>query len=188
MNIRRTLVAVLVAGIALVASSCTPEEVRHFNLVMGGDDITVEQANDVCDTAFGPGSDQPGGACFAAAVSAVASAQAVRESQPELLEYQGYQAFTECGEAVDYLFAGRDDLGRAQRVVYRESRNQPGAVSPTGALGCAQLTSGIRNAFLQGSWDDPYWNVLAMRDAVDDPDWGWCHWDIVNYCKAGGEF
>jgi len=71
--------------------------------------------------------------------------------------------------------------------VRRESNYQPTAVSRTGAKGCAQLTGGIL-AFLEGPWNDPYWNVLAMRNAVDDPKWGWCHWDIVNYCKAGGEF
>jgi soluble lytic murein transglycosylase-like protein len=118
--------------------------------------------------------------------AATATERAVRLDPP--IPYDGYRLFDDCRQAVDYLFAGRPDYERAHMVVHRESRYVPTAVSPTGARGCTQITSGIRNAFLQGAWDDPYWNVLAMRDAVDHPEWGWCHWDVVNYCRAGGDF
>lgn len=100
----------------------------------------------------------------------------------------GYKEFSDCKQAVDYLFSGRSDYHRALHVVYRESRYVPTAVSRTGALGCAQLTGGLKRTFLKGPWNDPYWNILALRLAVDDPHWGWCHWDVVNYCRRGGEF
>ena len=171
----------LIAMLALFgASACTPEEVQIFQAITGGGPSSAEEAETICNEAFGPGSAEPGEACYDAAV-AVVSQQAVRISS-------GYQMFNDCREAVDHLFAGRWDHQRALRIVQRESGFQPGAVSRTGARGCAQLTSGIRNAFLEGPWDDPYWNVLAMRSAIDHPDWGWCHWDIRNYCLPGGEF
>lgn len=100
-----------------------------------------------------------------------------------------YKAFTNCGEAVDYIFDGRWDQARAKEVVFRESTNNPLA-RRTGSqyVGCAQISSTIQRLFLQGPWEDPYFNVLALRDAVDNPHWGWCHWDLVNYCRYGGEF
>ena len=99
-----------------------------------------------------------------------------------------YKKFSDCKQAVDYLFSDRSDYQRALHVVHRESRFVPTAISRTGALGCAQLTGGLKRTFLKGPWNDPYWNVLALRSAVDDPNWGWCHWDVINYCRRGGEF
>lgn len=101
----------------------------------------------------------------------------------------GYKPFTNCREAVDYIFNDRVDYMRAVRVVYRESTNNPNSRRPGSQYaGCAQLSSTLQRLFLKGPWNDPYFNVLALRDAVDNPAWGWCHWDLVNYCKAGGEF
>jgi len=99
----------------------------------------------------------------------------------------GYRSFTNCADAVDYIFGGRWDHGRASYVTWRKSRNVPTAQRPGSQfIGCAQLSAGIRATFLKGSAYDPYYNVLALRDAADHPDWGWCHWDSVNYCAAGG--
>lgn len=167
---------------AFTLPACTPGEVMFFRSVTGSGPQSVEAANRVCDDTFGAGSGEPGGACHLVASQVVAQAMARQAAE------SGYQHFDDCRQAVDVLFAGRWDYQRALYVIHRESRYVPTAVSPTGALGCGQLTSGIRNAFLQGPWDDPYWNVLAVRTAVDDPAWGWCHWDVVNYCHAGGEF
>ena len=139
---------------------------------------TVEVTLASTETSTVPVIDQP----------AVSQQPAVRIEVPMVTEGEGYVSFPSCREAVDYFFSGRMDYERALMVVNRESRFVPDAVSPTGARGCAQMTSGMRNTFLQGPWDDPYWNVRAMRDAVDHPDWGWCHWDVVNYCARGGEF
>ena len=100
-----------------------------------------------------------------------------------------YKPLNNCREAVDYLFNDRTDYARAIEVVYRESTNNPNARRPGSQYaGCAQLSSTLQATFLRGAWNDPYYNVLAMRDAVDDPRWGWCHWDLVNYCGKGGEF
>jgi len=100
-----------------------------------------------------------------------------------------YQAFANCREAVDYLFTDRVDYARAIEVVYRESTNNPQARRPGSQYaGCSQLSTTLQATFLRGPWNDPYYNVLALRDAVDNPRWGWCHWDLVNYCDAGGEF
>lgn len=100
-----------------------------------------------------------------------------------------YKPLANCRDAVDYLFNDRTDYARAIEVVYRESTNNPNARRPGSQYaGCAQLSSTLQATFLRGPWNDPYYNVLAMRDAVDDPRWGWCHWDLVNYCGAGGEF
>lgn len=99
----------------------------------------------------------------------------------------GYRHFDNCQQAVDHIFGGRWDHGRASYVTWRESRNVPTAQRPGSQfIGCAQLSAQIRATFLKGSAYDPYYNVLALRDAADHPDWGWCHWDIVNYCAAGG--
>jgi hypothetical protein len=97
--------------------------------------------------------------------------------------------FDNCKDAVNYLFYGRKDRLRALKVAHQESTFIPTRVSRTGALGCTQLLGKLQHPpFLTGPWDDPFWNVLAMRRAVDDPDWGWCHWDIVNYCLPGGDW
>lgn len=117
-------------------------------------------------------------------ISAVSNSEVTAAQEEPVQEL--YVAFPSCREAVDYWFAGRDDLERAHLVVYRESRYVPWVISRTGARGCAQMVSHMRNEFLEGPWDDPYWNIKAMREAVDS--WGWCHWDIVNYCKKGGQF
>ena len=101
----------------------------------------------------------------------------------------GYRSFSNCADAVDYIFGGRWDHGRARMVTHRESRDVPTARRPGSQYaGCAQLSAGIRASFLKGPWEDPYYNVLAMRDAVDHPEWGWCHWDSYNYCAPGGQF
>ena len=100
-----------------------------------------------------------------------------------------YKPLANCREAVDYIFTDRVDYDRAIRVVYRESTNNPIARRPGSQyVGCAQLSTTLQATFLRGTWNDPYYNVLALRDAVDSPRWGWCHWDLVNYCDAGGEF
>ncbi len=100
-----------------------------------------------------------------------------------------YKQFTNCREAVDYIFNDRVDYPRAVKVVFRESTNNPNARRPGSQYaGCAQLSATLQRLFLKGPWNDPYFNVLALRDAVDNPAWGWCHWDLVNYCKPGGEF
>jgi hypothetical protein len=100
-----------------------------------------------------------------------------------------YQAFSNCREAVDYIFQDRVDYPRAVKVVFRESTNNPSARrSGSQYAGCAQLSASLQRLFLKGPWNDPYYNVLALRDAVDHPRWGWCHWDLVNYCGRGGEF
>jgi len=72
-------------------------------------------------------------------------------------------------------------------VVHRESTDSPNASNGT-HMGCAEESAGMRQAHLHGPWNDAFWNVLAMRDVVDDSSYGWCHWDIVNYCLPGGEF
>jgi hypothetical protein len=164
-------------------SACTPEEFQVFKQVTASDLNSSDEANVVCDWIFGVGSGEPGGDCHDAAVKAVANAQ----TAAMYAEFE-VQQFGDCHSAVDYFFAGRWDLARAHRIVQRESGNFPGAVSRAGARGCAQLMPAMRNAFLEGPWDDPYWNVKAMFMAVNDPNWGWCHWDIVNFCKRGGEF
>jgi hypothetical protein len=183
MNIKHILARFFAVGL-LGLCACTPEEAALLRSVTGGGPETAEEATQACDQVYGPGSDLPGGDCYVAISNVIATAteQAERLNPP-----QGYQVFDDCEQAVEYLFAGRWDHDRAMRVVYRESRYEPTAVSRTGAKGCAQLTGGLLN-FLGGPWSDPYWNVLAMRTAVDDPDWGWCHWDIVNYCRPGGQF
>lgn len=99
----------------------------------------------------------------------------------------GYHHYSNCLDAVDQIFAGRPDHSRARYVVWRESRGVPTAQRPRSQfIGCAQLSAAIRGTFLKGSAYDAYYNVLALRDAVDHPRWGWCHWDIVNYCARGG--
>ncbi len=109
--------------------------------------------------------------------------------EPAAPDAPPYVGFVDCKQAVDYLFEGRWDYERAVHVVYRESRYDPTAVSRTNALGCAQLTGKLKQPpFLTGPWNDPFWNVLALRRAVDAPGWGWCHWDVVNYCLPGGEW
>lgn len=101
----------------------------------------------------------------------------------------GYRPFNNCAEAVDHIFGGRWDHSRAHMVTHRESRNDPNARRPGSQFaGCAQLSAKIQADFLKGPWNDPYYNVLAMRDAVDHSAWGWCHWDIINYCAPGGQF
>lgn len=100
-----------------------------------------------------------------------------------------YKLVKDCGEAVEYIFQDRVDYPRAIKVVFRESTNNPNARRPGSQFaGCAQLSSTLQRLFLQGPWNDPFYNVLALRDAVDNKAWGWCHWDIVNYCNPGGEF
>ncbi len=100
-----------------------------------------------------------------------------------------YKPFSNCRDAVDYIFNDRTDYARAIEVVYRESTNNPNARRPGSQYaGCAQLSTTLQATFLRGPWNDAYYNVLALRDAVDNPRWGWCHWDLVNYCGAGGEF
>lgn len=100
-----------------------------------------------------------------------------------------YKQFSNCREAVDYIFQDRVDYPRAVKVVFRESTNNPNARRPGSQYaGCAQLSNTLQRLFLKGAWNDPYFNVLALRDAVDHPRWGWCHWDLVNYCGPGGEF
>lgn len=163
----------------LTVCACTPEELSLVERAIGADIGTVEEVNMACEAMFGPESAVYGGTCWQAGANIVADNSS---QQPH------YQHFDDCHAAVDYVFAGRWDKERAHRVVQRESTNDPSAVSPTGARGCTQITSGIRQHFLDGPWDDPYWNVLAMRRIVDHQDWGWCHWDIVNFCLKGGEF
>lgn len=100
-----------------------------------------------------------------------------------------YKQLTNCREAVDYIFQDRVDYPRAVKVVFRESTNNPNARRPGSQYaGCAQLSNTLQRLFLKGPWNDPYFNVLALREAVDNPAWGWCHWDLVNYCNPGGEF
>lgn len=100
-----------------------------------------------------------------------------------------YKPLSDCKEAVNYIFQDRVDYGRAMRVVYRESTYNPLARrAGSQYAGCAQLSYTLQKTFLKGPWQDPYYNVLALRDAVDSPAWGWCHWDLVNYCLPGGEF
>lgn len=100
-----------------------------------------------------------------------------------------YKVLTDCKDAVNYIFQDRVDYDRALTVVYRESTYNPLARRPGSQYaGCAQLSYTLQRTFLKGSWQDPYYNVLALRDAVDSPAWGWCHWDLVNYCLPGGEF
>ncbi len=118
---------------------------------------------------------------------AIATARAPRDLRSDL--NPPYKQLNDCREAVDYIFNDRVDYTRAIRVVYRESTYNPNARRPGSQYaGCAQLSSTLQRLFLKGPWNDPYYNVLALRDAVDNPAWGWCHWDIVNYCKPGGEF
>ncbi|MCC7543664.1 hypothetical protein IT415_03050 [bacterium] len=118
--------------------------------------------------------------------------QAITKQKPNQLPgdpVRPYKTFSSCRDAVDYLFSDRTDHQRAIGVVYRESTNNPNARRPGSQYaGCAQLSSTLQATFLRGPWNDAYYNVLAMRDAVDDPRWGWCHWDLVNYCEYGGEF
>ena len=100
-----------------------------------------------------------------------------------------YRALTDCKQAVDYIFQDRVDYSRALKVVYRESTYNPLARrAGSQYAGCAQLSYTLQKTFLKGPWQDPFYNVLALRDAVDSPSWGWCHWDLVNYCLPGGEF
>ncbi len=100
-----------------------------------------------------------------------------------------YKSLSDCKEAVNYIFQDRVDYPRALKVVYRESTYNPLARRPGSQYaGCAQLSYTLQKTFLKGPWQDPFFNVLALRDAVDSPAWGWCHWDLVNYCLPGGEF
>lgn len=100
-----------------------------------------------------------------------------------------YKQLANCKDAVDYIFQDRVDYPRAIKVVYRESTYNPNARRPGSQYaGCAQLSNTLQRVFLKGPWNDPFFNVLALRDAVDSPSWGWCHWDLVNYCLPGGEF
>lgn len=126
------------------------------------------------------------GSCQAMA-DAIAAARAPREIKSTL--NPPYKQLKDCGEAVEYIFQDRVDYPRAVKVVFRESTNNPNARRPGSQFaGCAQLSATLQRLFLQGPWNDPYYNVLALRDAVDNRAWGWCHWDLVNYCNAGGEF
>lgn len=126
------------------------------------------------------------GSCQAM-TDAIAATRAPRDLPSSL--NPSYRQLANCGEAVDYIFQDRVDYLRAVKVVYRESTNNPNARRPGSQYaGCAQLSNTLQRLFLQGPWNDPYYNVLALRDAVDNPAWGWCHWDLVNYCKPGGEF
>lgn len=114
---------------------------------------------------------------------------ALRNQIRNLVLSPAYKSFANCAEAVDYIFDGRWDQSRAKQVVFRESTNNPLARrAGSQYVGCAQISATIQRLFLQGPWEDPYFNVLALRDAVDNPHWGWCHWDLVNYCRYGGEF
>lgn len=114
---------------------------------------------------------------------------ALRAPSPTAYLNPPYQSFSNCRQAVDYIFQDRIDYPRAVKVVFRESTNNPNARRPGSQYaGCAQISSTLQRLFLKGPWNDPYYNVLALRDAVDHPQWGWCHWDLVNYCGKGGEF
>lgn len=119
-----------------------------------------------------------------------ADALAAKRTPPQYANLSpAYKPLGNCREAVDYIFNDRVDYPRAVKVVFRESTNNPNARRPGSQYaGCAQLSSTLQRIFLKGPWNDPYFNVLALRDAVDSPAWGWCHWDLVNYCKPGGEF
>ena len=171
----RLLLAAPLGMLVLGTTACQPGEVQAFNSIMGTN-LTVEQARSTCeqiDAQSGPGT------CRQTAIEAVNR------------KTKGYVNFgSDCRAAVDYLFEGRWDHQRALMVVNRESRFVSFVVDYASGShkGCAQLSPGLQRRFLQGPWNDPYWNVRALRDAVDAPDYGWCHWDIINYCARGGQF
>jgi len=171
----RLLLAVTLGLLVLGTTACQPAEVNAFNSVMGTN-LTAEQARSTCES-----------------IDAQSGSGACREmaTQAMIRKVKGYQNFgTDCRAAVDYLFEGRWDYQRALMVVNRESRFVSFVVDYASGShkGCAQLSAGLQRRFLQGPWQDPYYNVKALRDAVDAPDYGWCHWDIVNYCARGGQF
>jgi hypothetical protein len=180
-KIRMRFVAPLTKLVAvIVLTACNPTEFAAYRMVMGDDaPATVEEATATCDAVFGVGSDQPGRACWNFARFMI-HMKLSRGIDPN------YQWLQDCHSAVDVVFAGRWDFSRAHMVVQRESNNIPSAISPTGHRGCGQLSQGLRDTWLKGPWDDPYWNVRAIRDIVDSDSW--CHWDLRNYCSAGGEF
>ncbi len=141
------------------------------------DELDIDVAHSVCLI------ESPAATCEAMVARIAASRPVVASFIPP------YKKLTNCREAVDYIFGDRLDYQRAVRVVYRESTNNPNARRPGSQYaGCAQLSATLQATFLQGAWNDPFFNVLALRDAVDSPRWGWCHWDLVNYCLASGEF
>lgn len=180
---RLSLIILLLGALGFSTVACQdptgiipPEAVQAFNSLTGSN-LTQSEATEKCvaiDTQAGPGS------CKAIVFNLVANRKPGAPDKP-------YQYFATCDAAVRYLFEGRRDLSRALKVTKRESTNRPNAKNGT-HLGCGQLSQNLRNG-LKGPWDDAYYNVLRIRETTGgDLGGGWCHWDLVNYCKAGGEF
>jgi|GEM_PF-4174016 len=169
------LVALTTVGCRDISGYITPETVAAFNQA-SRQNLQPVQVNQLCDQIDAA---QGAGTCAKLATATIAN------QKPGLVE-KPYRAFTTCTQAVDYLFEGRWDQSRAIRVVKRESGNQPGARRPGSQYaGCTQISAGMRKNLL-GPWNDPYYNVLVMYQKASNG--GWCHWDIVNYCRAGGEW
>lgn len=175
------LMTVATLSVALVLSAFSLPTPKNSSAAAS--ELDLETMRQVCAQAA------PASSAYGDCQDSADRIAALRVPSPIAYLNPPYQTFSNCREAVDYIFQDRIDYPRAVKVVFRESTNNPNARRPGSQYaGCAQLSSTLQRLFLKGPWNDPYYNVLALRDAVDHPRWGWCHWDLVNYCGKGGEF
>lgn len=184
---RRSLRAIAFVCVLASISACqynplvglASGDVQAFNS-LHGTSLSVDQANTACaqlDTEKGAGTCEQ----FIQFLNAIKLKAATKPGAVD----KPYKYFSDCYQAVDYVFGGRADLAWARDTVHDESRGVPSARNGS-YLGCGQLSPGLRAAQLKGPWNDAYYGVLAIRTIVDIPSkhslGNKCHWQQPNYC------